>query len=54
MFTVVFAIARSPGWTAHWHEMIEDPVQKIGRPRQLYAGNKKTKYGARRSTKNTR
>ena len=54
MFTVIFAIARSAGWTAHWHEMIEDPVQKIGRPRQLYSGNKKTKYGARRSTKNTR
>tara|TARA_B100000989_G_scaffold269929_1_gene225712 strand:- start:569 stop:967 length:399 start_codon:yes stop_codon:yes gene_type:complete len=54
MFTVIFAIARSAGWTAHWHEMIEDPVQKIGRPRQLYSGNKKIKYGARRSTKNTR
>ena len=54
MFTVIFAIARSAGWTAHWHEMIEDPVQKIGRPRQLYSGNKKTKYGTRRSTKNTR
>ena len=54
MFTVIFAIARSAGWTAHWHEMIDDPVQKIGRPRQLYSGNKKTKYGAHRSTKNTR
>ena len=54
MFTVIFAIARSAGWTAHWHEMIEDPVQKIGRPRQLYSGNKKVKYGTRRSTKNTR
>ena len=54
MFTVIFAIARSAGWTAHWHEMIEDPVQKIGRPRQLYAGNKKTKYGTHRSAKNTR
>ena len=54
MFTVIFAIARSSGWTAHWHEMIEDPVQKIGRPRQLYIGNKKTTYGKKRSTKNTR
>ena len=54
MFTVIFAIARSAGWTAHWHEMIEDPVQKIGRPRQLYSGNTKVKYGTRRSTKNTR
>ena len=54
MFTVIFAIARSSGWTAHWHEMIEDPVQRIGRPRQLYTGNKKTVYGKKRSTKNTR
>ena len=41
MFTVIFAIARSSGWTAHWHEMIEDPVQRIGRPRQLYLVIKK-------------
>ena len=54
MFTVIFAIARSSGWTAHWHEMIEDPVQKIGRPRQLYTGNRKINYGKKRSTKNTR
>ena len=54
MFTVIFSIARSAGWTAHWHEMIEDPVQKIGRPRQLYTGNKKSIYGKKRSTKNTR
>ena len=38
MFTVLFAIARTVGWVAHWREMIEDPVQKIGRPRQLYTG----------------
>ena len=54
MFTVIFSIARSSGWTAHWHEMIEDPVQKSGRPRQLYLGNKKSVYGKKRSTKNTR
>jgi citrate synthase len=54
MFTVIFSIARSAGWTAHWHEMIEDPVQKIGRPRQLYTGNKKSIYGKKRSSKNTR
>ena len=54
MFTVIFSIARSSGWTAHWHEMIEDPVQKIGRPRQLYSGNKKSVYGKKRSSKNTR
>ena len=54
MFTVIFAIARTAGWTAQWTEMIEDPIQKIGRPRQLYTGNKKLKYGLNRSRKNTR
>ena len=54
MFTVIFAIARTAGWTAHWTEMIEDPIQKIGRPRQLYSGNKALKYGIKRSKKNTR
>jgi citrate synthase len=38
MFTVMFAIARTAGWAAQWKEMIEDPKQKIGRPRQLYTG----------------
>ncbi len=38
MFTVLFALARTVGWIAHWTEMIEDPGQKIGRPRQLYTG----------------
>ena len=38
MFTVIFAVARTVGWVAHWNEMIEDPSQKIGRPRQLYTG----------------
>jgi len=38
MFTVLFAIARTVGWIAQWKEMIEDPSQKIGRPRQLYTG----------------
>ncbi len=42
MFTVLFALARSVGWVAQWKEMIEDPAQKIGRPRQLYTG-----YGMR-------
>jgi citrate synthase len=54
MFTVIFAIARTAGWTAQWTEMIEDPIQKIGRPRQLYTGNKSLKYGNKRSKKNTR
>jgi citrate synthase len=38
MFTVLFAVARTVGWIAQWNEMIEDPNQKIGRPRQLYIG----------------
>ena len=38
MFTVLFALARTVGWIAQWREMIEDPNQKIGRPRQLYTG----------------
>jgi len=38
MFTVLFAVARTIGWTAQWKEMIEDPEQRIGRPRQLYIG----------------
>ena len=54
MFTVIFAIARTAGWTAQWTEMSEDPIQKIGRPRQLYTGNKSLKYGLKRSKKNTR
>ena len=54
MFTVIFAIARTAGWTAQWTEMIEDPIQKIGRPRQLYTGHNNLKYGAKRSKKNTR
>ncbi len=54
MFTVIFAIARTAGWTAQWTEMIEDPIQKIGRPRQLYTGKNDLKYGVIRSKKNTR
>jgi len=38
MFTVLFAVARTVGWIAQWKEMIEDPSQRIGRPRQLYTG----------------
>jgi citrate synthase len=38
MFTVLFALARTVGWIAQWREMMEDPSQKIGRPRQLYVG----------------
>ena len=38
MFPVLFAIGRTPGWLAHWVESVQDPEQKIGRPRQLYIG----------------
>ena len=38
MFTVLFAVARTVGWISQWKEMIEDPTQRIGRPRQLYTG----------------
>jgi len=38
MFTVIFAIARTIGWISHWKEMLDQPGQKIGRPRQLYTG----------------
>jgi citrate synthase len=38
MFTVLFAVARTVGWISQWKEMIEEPTQKIGRPRQLYVG----------------
>jgi citrate synthase len=44
MFTVLFAIARTVGWVAQWNEMIEDPTQKIGRPRQLYTGQTARHY----------
>ena len=38
LFTAIFALARTVGWIAQWNEMIADPEQKIGRPRQLYVG----------------
>jgi len=44
LFTVLFAVARTVGWVAQWNEMIEDPSQKIGRPRQLYTGQTQRKY----------
>src|ERR1700689_4435742 len=46
MFTVMFAIARTVGWVAHWQEMISDPVMRIGRPRQLYSGATRRDYVA--------
>jgi citrate synthase len=44
MFTVLFALARTVGWVAQWNEMISDPAQKIGRPRQLYTGPTERDY----------
>jgi len=44
LFTVLFAVARTVGWVAQWNEMIEDPSQKIGRPRQLYTGATERKF----------
>ena len=38
MFTVMFAIPRTVGWLAQWQEMLQDPEQKIARPRQVYTG----------------
>ncbi len=46
MFTVLFAIARTVGWIAQWKEMIEDPMHRIGRPRQLYTGATERAYVA--------
>jgi citrate synthase len=51
MFTVMFAIARTVGWVAHWLEMIGDPTMRIGRPRQLYTGPVQRDY--REITKRT-
>jgi len=44
MFTVLFAVARTVGWISQWKEMIDDPSQKIGRPRQLYTGAPRRDY----------
>jgi len=44
MFTVLFALARTVGWIAQWSEMLSDPSQKIGRPRQIYTGNSERDY----------
>ena len=49
MFTVMFAIARTVGWVAHWLEMISDPSMRISRPRQLYTGPDATRLRAGRA-----
>lgn len=44
MYTAIFALARTVGWVAQWKEMMEDPMQRIGRPRQIYSGEKARSY----------
>ncbi|CAF1463920.1 unnamed protein product [Adineta steineri] len=44
MFTVIFALARTVGWIAHWNEMSSDPLRRIGRPRQIYTGEPPRDY----------
>jgi citrate synthase len=44
MFTVIFAIPRTSGWVSQWMELIEDPEQKIARPRQIYTGRRDVGY----------
>ena len=44
MFTVIFAVARTSGWIAQWLEMVNDPEQKIARPRQIYTGAREQEY----------
>lgn len=44
MFTVIFALSRTIGWISHWNEMMQDPESRIGRPRQLYSGDKLRNY----------
>ncbi|MGB7555592.1 MAG: citrate synthase [Candidatus Korobacteraceae bacterium] len=51
MFTVLFAIPRAVGWLAQWNEMIQDPEQKIARPRQIYTGVEHRKFQATRDEK---
>ena len=46
MFTVLFAVARTVGWISQWKEMMEDPLQRIGRPRQVYTGHPQRDYVA--------
>ena len=43
-FTALFALGRLPGWIAQWREMVSDPTNKIGRPRQVYTGYTERDY----------
>ena len=44
MFTVIFSLARTIGWISQWREMISEPLIKLGRPKQLYVGEKPRDY----------
>jgi citrate synthase len=44
MFTVLFAIRRTPGWLAQWSELVQDKEQKIARPKQIYTGARGVQY----------
>ena len=44
MFTALFAVSRTVGWVSQWQEMLEDPEQRIGRPRQIYTGAPQRDY----------
>ena len=44
MFTVLFAIRRTPGWLAQWLELVEDKEQKIARPKQIYTGDRRLDF----------
>jgi citrate synthase len=44
MFTALFAVSRTVGWVSQWKEMMEDPQQRIGRPRQIYTGAPRRDY----------
>jgi citrate synthase len=47
MFTVLFAIGRTPGWLAQWNELVQDPEQKIARPKQIYTGDRTLEFTPR-------
>jgi citrate synthase len=47
MFTALFAVSRTVGWVSQWQEMMEDPEQRIGRPRQVYTGAPRRDYVAK-------
>ena len=53
MFTVLFAIPRAAGWLAQWNEMVQDPEQKIARPRQIYLGIDHRKFPSAQKEENT-